>query len=104
MCLAVPAEVVSIDGPSALVDVYGRRFVVSLMMMPDPIEPGDYVAWRRSAGCGRGSRARRRAGRTLLRRRLPQGARRPRRDATRRLSGKRWTLPARPTTTPAFRR
>ena len=44
MCLAVPAEVVSIDGPSALVDVYGRRFVVSLMMMPDAVEPGDYVA------------------------------------------------------------
>ncbi|HUI94172.1 MAG TPA: HypC/HybG/HupF family hydrogenase formation chaperone [Xanthobacteraceae bacterium] len=44
MCIAVPAEVVSIDGPSALVDVYGERFVVSLMMMSEPVQPGDFVA------------------------------------------------------------
>jgi hydrogenase maturation factor len=44
MCIAVPAEVVSIDGASALVDVYGERFVVSLMMMSETLKPGDFVA------------------------------------------------------------
>lgn len=44
MCIAVPAEVVSIDGPTALVDVYGERFPVSLMMLSETIAPGDFVA------------------------------------------------------------
>jgi hydrogenase maturation factor len=44
MCIAVPAEVISIDGPTALVDVYGDRFVVSLMMMSDTVQPGDFLA------------------------------------------------------------
>jgi len=44
MCIAVPAEVVSIDGPMALVDVYGDRFTVSLMMMSETVQPGDFVA------------------------------------------------------------
>ncbi len=42
--MAVPAEVVSIDGTSALVDVYGECFVVSLLMMSEAVEPGDFVA------------------------------------------------------------
>ena len=44
MCIAVPAEVISIDGPMALVDVYGERFVVSLMMLSETVQPGDFVA------------------------------------------------------------
>ncbi len=44
MCIAVPAEVVSIDGPTALVDVYGDRVTVSLMMMSETVQPGDFVA------------------------------------------------------------
>jgi hydrogenase assembly chaperone HypC/HupF len=44
MCIAVPAEVISIDGPMALVDVYGKRFSVSLMMMSETVQPGDFVA------------------------------------------------------------
>jgi hydrogenase assembly chaperone HypC/HupF len=44
MCIAVPAEVISIDGPMALVDVYGKRFSVSLMMMSETVRPGDFVA------------------------------------------------------------
>ena len=44
MCIAVPAEVISIDGPLALVDVYGKRFSVSLMMMSETVQPGDFVA------------------------------------------------------------
>jgi len=46
MCIALPAEVISIDGPTALVDVYGERFTVSLMMLSDAIQPGDFVALR----------------------------------------------------------
>jgi hydrogenase assembly chaperone HypC/HupF len=46
MCIAVPAEVISIDGPTALVDVYGNRFSVSLMMMSETVQPGDFVALR----------------------------------------------------------
>ena len=44
MCIAVPAEVISIDGPMAVVDVYGERFTVSLMMMSETVQPGDFVA------------------------------------------------------------
>jgi hydrogenase assembly chaperone HypC/HupF len=44
MCIAVPAEVVSIDGPTALVEVYGERFAVSLMTMSEAVQPGDFVA------------------------------------------------------------
>jgi hydrogenase maturation factor len=44
MCLAVPAEVVSIDGPMATVDMYGDRFTVSLMMLSETVGPGDFVA------------------------------------------------------------
>lgn len=44
MCIAIPAEVVSVDGVSAVVDVYGERFVVSLLAMSEAVEPGDFVA------------------------------------------------------------
>jgi len=44
MCIAVPAEIVSIDGPTAVVDVYGDRFPVSLMMLSEAVQPGDFVA------------------------------------------------------------
>jgi len=44
MCIAVPAEVVASDGMTALVDVYGDRFRVSLVMMSEPVRPGDFLA------------------------------------------------------------
>ncbi len=44
MCIAVPAEVVSSDGLTALVDVYGDRFRVSLAIMSEPVRPGDFLA------------------------------------------------------------
>ncbi len=44
MCIAVPAEVVSSDGMTALVDVYGDRFRVSLVMMCEPVATGDFLA------------------------------------------------------------
>ena len=44
MCIAVPAEVVASDGMTALVDVYGDRFAVSLVMMSEDVAPGDFLA------------------------------------------------------------
>jgi len=44
MCIAIPAEVVSSDGMTALVDIYGERFRVDLTMMTEPVAPGDFVA------------------------------------------------------------
>ena len=44
MCIAVPAQVVSIDGPTAIVDMYGDRFTVDLMMLAETVQPGDFVA------------------------------------------------------------
>lgn len=46
MCIAVPAEVMSIDGPTTLVEVYGERFAVTLMMTSEAVQPGDAVALR----------------------------------------------------------
>jgi len=44
MCVAVPAEVVMSDGMTAVVDVYGDRFAVSLAMMSEPVATGDFLA------------------------------------------------------------
>ncbi len=43
MCLAIPSKVVSVDGARALVERYGERLTVSLTMLLEPVEPGDYV-------------------------------------------------------------
>jgi hydrogenase expression/formation protein HypC len=45
MCLAIPSKIVSIDDGTAVVDVYGARRVVSLLLMEDEIDIGigDYV-------------------------------------------------------------
>jgi hydrogenase expression/formation protein HypC len=42
MCLAVPAQIRSIDGPTAEVDVGGVRRTISLMLLPEA-EVGNYV-------------------------------------------------------------
>ena len=57
MCIAVPAEVISVDGPTALVDVYGKRFSVSLMMMSETVQAGDFVALAGAALCRHQDRA-----------------------------------------------
>ena len=44
MCVAIPAEVVTVDGQSAVVDLYGRRFTVSLVLLDEPVQTGDFVA------------------------------------------------------------
>ncbi len=43
MCLAIPAKVLSVDGQSAVVERYGETLTVSLAMMPDSVDVGDYL-------------------------------------------------------------
>ena len=43
MCLAVPSRIVSINDLVATVDVYGARREISLMILPEEVEIGDYV-------------------------------------------------------------
>ncbi|WP_461832239.1 HypC/HybG/HupF family hydrogenase formation chaperone [Aquifex sp.] len=44
MCLAIPSKVVELyDDGTALVDTLGVRRKVSLELMPEPVEVGDYV-------------------------------------------------------------
>ena len=43
MCLAVPSKIVSIDNLIATIDVYGAQRQVSIMLLPDEPNVGDYV-------------------------------------------------------------
>ena len=43
MCLAVPSKVINIDDLFATVDVFGARREVSLMLLPEQAQVGDYV-------------------------------------------------------------
>ncbi|WP_420265743.1 HypC/HybG/HupF family hydrogenase formation chaperone [Candidatus Magnetominusculus dajiuhuensis] len=43
MCLAVPVEVVEIDGARAIIDTGGVRRAVSLLLLPDAAAVGDFV-------------------------------------------------------------
>jgi hydrogenase expression/formation protein HypC len=43
MCLAVPSEIVRINDLVATVDVYGARREISLLLMPEQVEVGDFV-------------------------------------------------------------
>lgn len=43
MCVAVPSKVVSINDLMATIDVRGAQREVSLMLLPEPAEIGDYV-------------------------------------------------------------
>ena len=43
MCLAVPSKIVSINNLLATVDAYGARRDVSLMLLPEEAQIGDYV-------------------------------------------------------------
>jgi hydrogenase expression/formation protein HypC len=42
MCLAVPAKVVELEGPSALVDVQGNRVAADVTLLRE-VSVGDYV-------------------------------------------------------------
>ncbi|MEW6675564.1 MAG: HypC/HybG/HupF family hydrogenase formation chaperone [Nitrospirota bacterium] len=43
MCLAIPSKIISIDNNMAVVDVYGARRNVSLLLIPEDVTVGDYV-------------------------------------------------------------
>lgn len=42
MCLAIPAEIVNVDWPYAVVDLKGARRKVRIDLLDD-VKPGDYV-------------------------------------------------------------
>ena len=43
MCLAVPLKVLRVKHPVATVDIYGTTRDVSVLLLPDDIQVGDYV-------------------------------------------------------------
>lgn len=43
MCLAVPSEIVRINELMATIDVSGARREVSLMLLPEEVQVGDFV-------------------------------------------------------------
>ncbi|MCL5024758.1 MAG: HypC/HybG/HupF family hydrogenase formation chaperone [Nitrospirae bacterium] len=43
MCLAIPSRIVGINALLATVDVYGARRDISLMLLPEEVEVGDFV-------------------------------------------------------------
>jgi hydrogenase expression/formation protein HypC len=43
MCLAVPSRIVEINNLLATVDVYGARKEISLLLLPEEAQIGDYV-------------------------------------------------------------
>ncbi len=43
MCLAIPSRIVEIDQFRAMVDVYGARREINLMLLADEVGIGDYV-------------------------------------------------------------
>ncbi|MEZ5578441.1 MAG: HypC/HybG/HupF family hydrogenase formation chaperone [Candidatus Competibacteraceae bacterium] len=43
MCIAIPAQVVEIHGASAVVERYGERLEVSLLLLQDEVAVGDFL-------------------------------------------------------------
>lgn len=43
MCLAVPSKIIEINNLLAVVEVYGARKEVSLVLLPEDADVGDYV-------------------------------------------------------------
>jgi len=43
MCLAIPSRIIEVDNFRAMVDVYGARREINLMLMPEEVSIGDYV-------------------------------------------------------------
>ncbi len=43
MCLAIPSQIISIENTRAVVDVSGARRNVSILLLPDEVNVGDYV-------------------------------------------------------------
>jgi hydrogenase expression/formation protein HypC len=43
MCLAIPSKIISIEDSRAVIDVYGARRDISLMLLEGQVKVGDYV-------------------------------------------------------------
>lgn len=43
MCLAIPSKIIEKNGMMAVIDVYGARKDVSLLLLPEEVDVGDYV-------------------------------------------------------------
>lgn len=43
MCLGVPMQILAIEDDTAIAEIDGVRREASLMMLGDPVEPGDYI-------------------------------------------------------------
>lgn len=43
MCLGVPGRVISVEGDTATVDFWGVKKQVRLLIVDEPVAPGDYI-------------------------------------------------------------
>jgi len=43
MCVAIPSRVVELHGPTATVERFGERLEVSLLLLGEPVEAGDFL-------------------------------------------------------------
>lgn len=43
MCIAVPSRIVNVKDTTAIVDVYGAQRAISLLLMEEDVNIGDYV-------------------------------------------------------------
>lgn len=43
MCLAIPSKIIEIDGSRATIDVYGAQRDISLFILDEDVNIGDYV-------------------------------------------------------------
>lgn len=43
MCLGIPSKIIKIDNSRATIDVYGAQRDISLLLLEEPVEIGDYV-------------------------------------------------------------
>ena len=43
MCLAIPSKIISIEDEKATIDVYGAQRDISLMLLEEKVNIGDYV-------------------------------------------------------------
>lgn len=43
MCLGIPSKIIKIEDSRAVVDVYGAQREISLLVLEEPVNIGDYV-------------------------------------------------------------
>jgi len=43
MCLGIPSKIIQLEGTNATVDVYGAQRAISLLVLDEPVNIGDYV-------------------------------------------------------------